>query len=266
MPLKYSLVPVNLADAKTRYDRAAAYAHLKNLDGQMSDILNDRSMNEDQKYAQYNRILQMHGNLTKVDEFNRHQRGQEQRRDDTRDDAVFTPGFSPIARRLSLSGAEDTPIAGRSASRFETPSTSTPGPTTPKSSKWSDSTILELHRKVRDMQPTDDRKEQVSEMMDVLEPYLGRDINRSGKSLRIGTKNFSNAKLENALDVLAREDTYPTRPAKELANFLIKRGYQGIPNIDIKKLYEPLTRRTRQETVKTKSQGGTGLVKRWKCL
>jgi len=278
MTTKYTLVPVDQLGAQERYQRSQAYQHIKNLDGNIRNVLNDDSLPEADKYAQYRQILSMHSNLNRVDD------GPRQHRNPPPPPVNYMDGLPRLFEKPAFGRAYAKPAIqhpvldeeedddSQTASPFSTP--------TAGSSKytpvWSNAQLDKLKQRVTHASSV--TKPSANAMVDVLSTHFGRDVDYASpvkkSGIRIGGKTFRRSNLESVIKNLNDPDEYSTEPARELAQFLISKvGFTAIPNKDIQNMFmaTPLPpKRPRKGTLPftpaKKKQDGYGLVGRWKCL
>ena len=223
MATKYVLIPANQVDARDRKRENEAYSHLKNLDNRLRAVLDDSTLSEHQKYAQYQRIMQMQANMDRRDpDMQRVTRKPPPPADD--DDYLegVTALFDeqPFARAYPQQKRQRTPeLDGTPTKQLRFDDSMRADDTQDVSSRfdvlWSDSDIDRLKQRVA---PGGEA------LVDALSEYFGEDIDyndvRKKQGLRIGNRRFGNAKLENAINNLADIHAHATTAGRQLAQIL----------------------------------------------
>ena len=220
---KYVLVPANQIDARERKSANETYSHLKNLDNRLRAVIDDPSLSEQQKYAQYQRILQMQANMDRYDpDMQRVTRKPPADQYDYLDGvtALFDEQYKqPFARAYPQGKRQRTPELDGTLAKQLRFDDSVLADDTQSSSRfdvlWSDSDIERLKERVM---PGSEA------LVDALSEYFGEDIDyndvRKKQGLRIGNKRFGNAKLENAINNLSDVNAYATTAGRQLAQLL----------------------------------------------
>ena len=220
---KYVLVPANQVDARDRKSANEAYSHLKNLDNRLRSVLDDSTLSEHQKYAQYQRIMQMQANMDRHDPDM-----QRVTRKPPADDYNYLEGVTalfdeqyerPFARAFPQKRLATPQLEGTPTKQLRFDDSAHADDTQDVSSRfdvlWSDSDIERLKQRVT---PGSEA------LVDALSEYFGEDIDyndvRKKQGLRIGNRRFGNAKLENAINNLADVHAYATTAGRQLAQIL----------------------------------------------
>ena len=210
MASKYALVPYGMMDAHARESRNLSYARLRNLDGSMRQILDDPALGEDQKYAQYKRVLQMHENMQRSDPRNRVVERTPQAL--PQEDHDYLEGVSnlwpeqPAARAYNPDALRQRVVADSPA---------------PPTKTWDADELASLKRLVG---PT----ETAQQIVDALEEHLGQDVDYANAEKRSGLlirkKKIPRVRLHNVIKTIADPTDYPKAGALELARVLADSG------------------------------------------
>ena len=227
MATKYLLVPANQMDARDRKSANESYSHLRNLDNRLRAVLDDSSLSEHQKYAQYQRIMQMQANMDRRDpDMQRVTRKPPPPPADNYDylegvTALFDEQYKqPFARAYPQKRQRTPELDGTPTKQLRFDDSVQADDTQDMSSSrfdvlWSDSDIERLKERVV---PGGEA------LVDALSKHFGDAIDyndvRKKQGLRIGNKRFGNAKLENAINNLADVHAYATTAGRQLAQIL----------------------------------------------
>lgn len=268
MTTKYSLVPVNLQQARERYERAAAVTHLKTLDRKIQEVLDDSSLSEDQKYAQYYRTLQMHANLGRVDETPRIQTRYlpiPEQEDYLVGTNLFQQPPHPVATSTPTRARTPKDSLTRGPSMFNDSTSTTFSTPAQQNPGWSPQAVHSLREKMKAIKtPSGQRKGEI--LVDAIRPFLGNVVKGSltRQGVKINDRIIGNSKLENMLKELASPSGYPSDGTSTLGKWLLEQNAitrDDIANRDFLQ-QNPILPSKR----KRRDQKGNGLVKKWKSL
>ena len=282
MATKFALIPASMMDIHTRKNQNEAYSHLKSLDNKIRSVLDNHSLPEDQKYAQYSRILQMHDNVDRYNEdFERVTRHKP--------DFDYLDGIQQLYNQQPPTTVDQQPIAR-----------AYPQPPPRKRKVVPASPIIETDE-TRDSSRfgvlwTDDDVDEIRNqvnpgaeaLVDALAEHLGTEIDyndmQKKTGLRIGNRRFGNAKLENIINNLNDSNSHPGIAARQLARLLVEnRDGDLIQNRVLRSEYLDTPKYARRKQAKHKSfsrssnnssffgtpkaestpQRGFGLLKNW---
>ena len=226
MPGKYALVPpemledlrrragTGMEEARAREQRHTSYARLRGLDANIREVLEDPGIDEDQKYAQYKRILQMHDNSNARDPMNVRQRPQ--RPPPPADHELY--GVSDMFEREEALAARAD--AQRRAQQ----------PPPPPDPVWGDRELGEVRRKLTTAGGV--------EILEALRPYMGGALDYHNPSkrqgLRIDGQAFPSNKLAPVINSLQQPHDYARGANIALAALLERAGHSRlITNRDV---------------------------------
>ena len=216
MPGKYALVPpemledlrrragaTGMEEARVREQRHTSYARLRGLDSNIREVLENPGIDEDQKYAQYKRILQMHDNSNTRDPLNVRQR------------PLKPPPPAPPADH-ELTGVAD--MFERAEAAAQRPHPPPPDPV------WGDRELAEVRSKLT----TADG----AEILEALRPYLGGALDYHNPSkrqgLRIDGRAFPSNKLAPVINSLQHPNDYARNAPLALATLLERAGHSRL--------------------------------------
>ena len=217
MPGKYALVPpemledlrrraggTGMEEARSHQQRHTSYARLRGLDNNIRDVLENPAIDEDQKYAQYKRILQMHDYSNALDPMNVRQR----------------PAKPPTPAEHEYAGVADMferaeALAARADAQKHPP---------PPDPVWGDRELAEVRSKLTTAGGV--------QILEALRPYLGGAVDYHNPSkrrgLRIDGQTFPSNKLAPVINSIQHPSDYAREAALALANLLERAGHSRL--------------------------------------
>ena len=235
---KYVLVPEHMldemerrvsrdmADARERQLKHTSYSRLRGLDQNIRQVLDDPAIDEDQKYAQYKRILQMHDNASAVDPQNVRQR---------------RPPPTQLPPHIQRAPQQDVDLQGM-ADMFERAENQPPAADAEmfQPRAYNIDELRRLRREERRREQPAWNEEEVAdvrsklrsrggaEILQHLHAYLGGEVDYSNveerRGLRVGQENFPTSKLSAAINSIQRPSDYKRPAALALARLLEREG------------------------------------------